>query len=320
MYRALRFHENPIIHYELDDQIGANINGPSLIRVPSWVSRPLGRYYLYFAHHQGTFIRMAYADSVHGPWTVHRGGVLRRDETCCRGHIASPDVHVRPKQREITMYFHGPTEEGQRSFRASSVDGLHFQASAESLGPFYFRVFQHAGAWFAIARRDADQWTQTSAHQPSHQRTDDIGGGVLLRSSDGIKAFERGPNILPRLRHMAVLKKVDCLHLFYSRGEDNPECILLSTMRLKGDWKDWRPSDPVEILRPEREYEGGKLPVRPSRFGAIHEPARELRDPAVYEENGLLFLLYTGAGETAICGAELVLKKSGQSKGECNRA
>ena len=51
MYRVLRFLENPIIHAQLDDQIGTNINGPSLIRVPGWVSEPLGRYYLYFAHH-----------------------------------------------------------------------------------------------------------------------------------------------------------------------------------------------------------------------------------------------------------------------------
>ena len=33
---------------------GANINGPSLIKVPDWVSDRLGAYYLYFAHHTGT--------------------------------------------------------------------------------------------------------------------------------------------------------------------------------------------------------------------------------------------------------------------------
>lgn len=296
MYRALRFPENPIIHAALDDQIGTNINGPSLLRVPDWVSRPLGRYYLYFAHHQGTFIRMAYADSIHGPWTVYRGGVLRLEETCCQNHIASPDVHMLPAQREIVMYFHGGTTEGQRSFRASSSDGLRFTASSEALGPFYFRVFQHGDAWFAIAKT-----------------TDAPGGGVLLRSRDGIKVFERGPDILPRQRHVAVLKKDDCLRIFYSRGEDCPERILLSTVCLTGDWRRWRPSDLVEVLRPEMEYEGGMLPVRPSRFGSVHEPVCELRDPAIFEESGILYLLYTGAGETAICGAELMERKSSQA-------
>jgi len=296
MYRALRFPENPLIHAGLAEQIGANINGPSLLRVPDWVSRPLGRYYLYFAHHQGTFIRMAYAESVHGPWTVYRGGVLRREDTGCQDHIASPDVHAQPSHREIVMYFHGCTGDGQRSFRAVSADGLGFHAAANPLGPSYFRAFQHDEAWFAIAKSPGPH-----------------GGGVLLRSCDGISGFERGPAILPRQRHVAVWKKGDSLRIFYSRGEDCPERILLSTMNLQGDWQGWRPSEPVEVLRPETAYEGGKLPARPSRFGSVHEPVCELRDPAVYEESGRLYLLYTGAGETAICGAELREQESSQA-------
>ena len=67
MYRAVRFSENPLLHSGMDPRIGTNLNGPSLIRVPEWVAAPLGRYYLYFAHHQGTFIRMAYADEVCDP-------------------------------------------------------------------------------------------------------------------------------------------------------------------------------------------------------------------------------------------------------------
>ena len=42
---------------------GGNITGPTLIRAPSWVAKPLGKYYLYFAHHSGKYIRLAYADS-----------------------------------------------------------------------------------------------------------------------------------------------------------------------------------------------------------------------------------------------------------------
>ena len=49
---------NPLIVPEMSASIGTNINGPSLIRVPDWVENPLGRYYLYFAHHKGKFIRL----------------------------------------------------------------------------------------------------------------------------------------------------------------------------------------------------------------------------------------------------------------------
>ena len=44
----------------LDD--GSNINGPCCIKVPNWCKNKLGNYYLYFAHHRGKYIRMAYAD------------------------------------------------------------------------------------------------------------------------------------------------------------------------------------------------------------------------------------------------------------------
>ena len=30
-----------------------NINGPCLIKVPEWISNPIGRYYIYFGHHKG---------------------------------------------------------------------------------------------------------------------------------------------------------------------------------------------------------------------------------------------------------------------------
>lgn len=97
-------------------------NGPSLIRVPAWVKNPLGRYYLYFAHHNGKYIRLAYADRLEGPWKIHAPGALHlTNAPGCHGHIASPDVIVDETRREIRMYFHGPARaaEGQKSLLAS---------------------------------------------------------------------------------------------------------------------------------------------------------------------------------------------------------
>jgi hypothetical protein len=37
-----RLEYNPIIHPGLCPSIGTNINGPTLVRVPEWVSNPLG--------------------------------------------------------------------------------------------------------------------------------------------------------------------------------------------------------------------------------------------------------------------------------------
>jgi hypothetical protein len=69
--RVERLGGNPIIvPAMLPGTDGNNINGPSLIRVPAWIKNPLGRYYLYFAHHEGKYIRLAYADELAGAWTV----------------------------------------------------------------------------------------------------------------------------------------------------------------------------------------------------------------------------------------------------------
>ena len=77
------------------------------IRVPDWIEQPLGRYYLYFAHHDGRYIRLAYADDVHGPWQTHEPGVLPLEASHFGGHIASPDAHVDEERRRIRLYYHG---------------------------------------------------------------------------------------------------------------------------------------------------------------------------------------------------------------------
>lgn len=73
---AQRLLDRPLIDGTLDPSISDNVQGPSLIRVPDWVEGRLGRYYLYFASHKGDSIRLAYADSLVGPWKIHPGGAL----------------------------------------------------------------------------------------------------------------------------------------------------------------------------------------------------------------------------------------------------
>ena len=58
---------------------GENINGPSLLRIPDWIAHgnradPNAVYYLYFAHHRGDYIRMAWAEHIEGPWRLYNVG------------------------------------------------------------------------------------------------------------------------------------------------------------------------------------------------------------------------------------------------------
>ena len=128
--KALRLSGNPMITPNTpgaDERMGENINGPSLIRAPQWLASPLGKYYLYFAHHRGTYIRLAYADDLEGPWRIHPPGTLSLEQTNLAGHIASPDVHVDHENRRLVMYYHGNRgesggTEGQPTQRATSAD------------------------------------------------------------------------------------------------------------------------------------------------------------------------------------------------------
>jgi hypothetical protein len=286
---VVRFVRNPIITKELSASLGENINGPSLIRVPSWLPKPLGRYYLYFAHHNGKFIRLAYADRLEGPWSIYEPGTLKLSETPCTSHIASPDIHIDEKNRVIRMYFHGPVQGGRQvSFVATSNDGLRFEASKEILGDSYFRLFEWRGCWYAMART-----------------------GVLYRSRDGLTNFEPGGNPLrldttrTEARHVALKLDGAVLSVFHSNIGDSPERVLLSKIRLTEDWNSWRAAEPVTVLWPETPYEGIDLPLRPSQSGASVGRMRELRDPAIYREGSRCYLLYTVAGENGIAIAEI---------------
>lgn len=318
---ARRLPGNPIIRPGMGARIGTNIQGPSLIRVPGWVAAPLGRYYLYFAAHAGDHIRLAYADRLEGPWRVHEPGALSLAESgfltspparlrgfCpapplagtapagTRGvpsrrtdathpHIASPDVHVDEAGRRIVLYFHGLDAYATQVTRvALSPDGLRFTVRPEPLGPSYFRVFRRGGAHYAL-----------------------VMPGVLFRSADGLSGFLPGPDLFrePRQRHTAVLLRGDTLLVFWSRVGDAPERILVSRVAVRGDWMRWRAGPAEEALRPDMPWEGAARPLTPSWRGAASRPVRQLRDPAVFEEDGRLFLLYAVAGERGIGISEL---------------
>lgn len=205
-----------------------DINGPSLIRVPDWIENPLGRYYLYFAHHNGSYIRMAYADDLPGPYTIYKPGVLHLENTIFRSHIASPDVHIDDENRRLIMYFHGPYPEGgQQTAMSESTDGLNFAAHDVRLGTSYFRVFKWNDMFYASAF------------------------SKIYRSPDRNKPFElRKTDLFPwRVRHTAVLLKGDDMWVFQSRYGDAPEHIMVSTLKLTPDWNEWTPSEPVVDIK-----------------------------------------------------------------------
>ncbi len=317
-----RLTNGPIIHPALDASLSDNIQGPSLIKVPTWLPNPLGKYYLYFADHKGQSIGLAYADTLAGPWNIHQSASLRLQQTdfaqtppevstlylwvakiamrfmgmnpndlphdltkeLTTPHIASPDVHVDEKNQRVVMYFHGLKDVAtQQSRVALSKDGINFTAQTENLGKTYMRIFEHNGQTHALAMP-----------------------GQFYRSADGLTNFEAGPKLFNRdMRHSAVYKKGNTLYVFWTQVGHVPERILLSTIDLTAPWMQWQASEPVEVLRPQQSWEGANAPLVPSRRSVVYGQANQLRDPAIYNENGELYLLYAVAGESGIAIARI---------------
>ncbi len=319
MFSVRRLLDRPIITPDLHASLGPNIQGPSLIRAPEWLPNRLGAYYLYFADHKGSYIRLAYADRLEGPWTIHPSGSLHLAESgflteppivtpeqvaalaaqaqrngitiahdwaaeVTLPHIASPDVHVDHVRRRIIMYYHGLEGVARQGTRvATSPNGVAFASAPAILGKSYFRVFRHGGHFYAMAMP-----------------------GQFYRSAGGLAGFEAGPLLFnPNMRHAAVLTRGDTLLVFWTQVGDVPERILLSRIDISGDWLGWKDAPATEILRPERNWEGAGAAMAPSVRSTAYGLVNQLRDPAIFEEDGRLYLLYAVGGESGIAIAEL---------------
>ncbi len=325
-----RIGDGPIIGPGLDPSIGDNIQGPSLIRVPDWVDDPLGRYYLYFADHKGRYIRLAYADEVAGPYTIHGPGSLhladsgfptedfevgedqmaairrRYSEVLGPGaeridiatdvsaaHIASPDVHVDHTSRRIVMYFHGLEAVATQISRcAVSANGLDFTASPATVPNTYLRVFRHEMQSYGLAMPGVIYRLAASGGEPF----------------PGLAGAQRiGSTFEPNMRHCAVKVVGDTLRVLWTRVGDAPESILHSTIDLTGPSEEWRATDGVVVLEPEHPYEGADRPMEPSVRSVAHGRVNELRDPYwfVDPDSADEFVLYAVAGESGIAIARI---------------
>lgn len=264
----------------------SNINGPALIRAPSWSDRRLGAYYLYFSQHRGRAIWLAASDALTGPWRVHPDPVLTLADTHYRDHIASPDVIADPLSRQVRMYFHGGDGTGlseQTESVALSKDGLTFRMERRDVGIPYWRVFRHANGWYAL-----------------------VMPGTLLRSEDGLTGFEPTSSVLPRqTRHSAVAVIGTSALVFCSMIGGRPESILVGCINLAKRDSEWQAGFLRTLLTPSEHYEGGSLPLVASTPGECHHPVRELRDPAVYVEGGTLYMPYVGGGERCLALAAM---------------
>ena len=327
---------------ELSAQGYINVSGPSLIRVPAWADVPLGNYYLYFAHHKGDSIRLAYADDIHATWSVHPGGVLSLADSGFPVEYVEPEsdnqalgdiwdefsIHV------VRDYLIMNYQATVRDRRAREARGLAPAAASvphlaspevviDQLGQ-RFIMFYHGLEYgnrqltrIAVSE-DGLRFNATNATVPSpYVRHFELRGkhyllgmpGVLFRADDILGPYEPRDQILfdPTMRHSALLLEGDSLFVFFSRAGDSPERILFSEVDVSSDdWDSWQATDGFDVIKPEEYWEGASLQTLPSLRGEVTGNANEIRDPYVFiDQDGVTYLLYSAGGEKAIGAAIL---------------
>ena len=296
-----RFLNKPIITSDmLDEGHGDNICGPSLIFAPEWLPNRLGNYYLYFAHHRGKYIRLAFSDTLNGPWQIYGPGTLSIEHSAAiSDHVASPDVqfnmHVISAEKSIRMYFHGvyAGSNNQLSFVAKSDDGINFEINPDPISNFYMRALPWTHEDFPLR----DLWLGMTK------------GGVMYLSKNGWSNFIKLPvtafdmqdpmsNAPGDVRHVALkFLSNNILSVYFSRIGDAPESILRAEIDLNQPISKWVAGKSELILNPSTEWEGVNLPISNSRSGPARKTGENaLRDPAIFNHNNRTYLLYSVMG------------------------
>jgi hypothetical protein len=323
---------------ELAQQQGyRNINGPSLIAVPQWIENPLGNYYLYFSHHKGDFIRLAYADQIEGPWSIYEPGALAlnqsgfptdnipqlslgeglaelwdavsiylfRDSILAVYQAIVTDQEIR-RQRGIaasqSLKPHIASPEVVID-EANQKIVMFFHGQRDSLSQVSGVAVSTDGLNFSTTEQQLGAvYLRSFVHRDQYYFL--AAPGILYRSDELLGDYRPRDKSLLGIdaRHSAVLLQDDKLTVVWSRVGDAPERLLVSTVSLSSsDWDDWIATQPTELMGSEQPWEGSKLPVQASLRGETVEPINDLRDPDIFVDvDGQIYLLYVASGEQSI--------------------
>lgn len=315
----------------------SNINGPSLIRTPKWLDNPLGQYYLYFAHHKGEYIRMAYADSLLGPWHLYDKEILPIEESGFATHASATNtINTLRKHNSLSenialydigsKYQKAYEERAKKSPKTTSPTTPHV-ASPDVVVDHKnqkIRMYYHGVVEGSLQKSKVALSEDGLSFKPEpnfiglpylrmfNYKNKYYGlamPGFLYKSIDGLKDFQvRKRWLFPtNHRHHALYRRGDYLYIFYTNVGDAPESIKYTAVDLSSeDWNDWRTTQSLQLMTPKLKWEGVELPITPSIRGEVGQLVRQLRDPAFFEDDdGRQYLLYTGGGEQAIGVAQI---------------
>ena len=79
----------------------------------------------------------------------------------------------------------------------------------------------------------------------------------------------------------------------------------MSIIDLLVDWREWPDTESIDVLCPERPWEGADAPLEPSVRSVAYGHVNQLHDPAIFSKDDRNYLLYSVAGESGLGIAEI---------------
>lgn len=279
---------------------GSNIMFPCIVKAASWHVAPRGTYYCLFGHHDGTYIRLAYSNSVTSGWTVLAAGTsltlaaLNTAGGYTGGtHVSSPHIIVDDVGEKYYCYLHGDsTGLGHESVLAESIDleTWTFVSSAARLssgtGMIYVRPFLYSGAWYAIS----DTLNLFRSTTPT------TGGSWARQSSPTTFRGSNGDDG----RHAAAIVRGSTLLVLWTNRNEYGEYIHYASVDLTGSWEAWAMGPGDMLTRSLTAGDGADTPWKTSGAGASSARERALRDPGFFVDGSTVWLAYAQAGEDSI--------------------
>ena len=252
--------------------------------MPDWVENPLGKYYLYFAHHKGSYIKMAYADSQGGDWKMYDGGILPLDKSGLVTKVGKKsDLETLRKyntwSESIALIEIGKA--AQKSFeKRKKINGKGSAPTTPHLAnpeviinekTKKFHLYIHGVVEGSLQKSkvalskdginfDAQPEIISLPYLIVFPFRGEFYGmampGFLYRSKNGILDFEVRKRWLfdTNVRYSGLHLKGNDLYIFYTQFGDQPEQILYTRMDMTStDWNDWNVEPARALLQPEVE-------------------------------------------------------------------
>jgi hypothetical protein len=300
-------HRQPIINIEnVPEAFGTNFSGATVFLNPGYLDSSIyARYIMYFAHHSGTFIRIATSNNPFSGWAFPNLEILKIGKfNEFHDHIASPEVFLDHESKTLNLFFHsrinGSRE--QQTFLAKSKDGVKFEFTPmESFLPFYLRVSVHNGKVFGVTK---------GGNLFSHP------GGNFSRDWKYLGNMDSPDSKLERLnyfndvgniRHAHIISYKENLLVFYTRLGEAPEQIYARLINFGSDNNLIEFSEQIEIMQPRLPFECQSAPLKESQPGPSEIFERAFRDPFVFMEKDVKLLFYSYGGESGIGVCEIDL-------------